>query len=214
MRRAISALIFAVSAGAALAVESDYKGCADLKEDAARLACYDAATRRFALAQADVGGWTIWEGRDDLTARKQITLVLQAKRFTVHDDTFRNAREALLMLTCTGGSVSLVFRFDRLVASDAVAAKYRIGDSEPRASRWPGAQNNRGFGPWEKPEARRMLTAMLEAAEMFVQTDTRTFGSTSATYELKGLKTAIAPHAALCGLDQRARPPSAASVKR
>ncbi len=151
------------------------------------------------MASTGFGAWYVETARDDLTRAPKVYFTLQAASFTIHADTFKAGREALLLIECTGGKLSLAFGFDRLVAGRTVAAKYRIGEAAPVASQWAAAQNSKGFGPYGRPEARAMVAAMREADELFVSTDTQILSSTSATYKLAGLKPAIDAHAKECG---------------
>ncbi|TDX64023.1 type VI secretion system (T6SS) VasI/EvfG family protein [Methylosinus sp. sav-2] len=208
-----SSLFFSFLASFIILPSVAIAACQDIANDADRLKCYDAAFRNgvstfpdkstiatSSTAANDTGAWTVEETTDHLSKQRKVIFYLQSDRAQVFSDPFAQSHNALLILTCDYKKPNLIFAFTKLVAgSRGVSASYRIGEPPVKSSRWKASQDNKAFGPWDSPEAAKMIAAMLGSEDMVVRSDAETFGSTEATYRLAGLKNISAKYPGACG---------------
>jgi hypothetical protein len=193
-----SALFHLLDIGRAHAATGD---CLNISDDKARLSCFDAEARaateqktKSLNAALSSGKWRVEWSKDELTLAKKLTLALIADSATVFASNSRSPDTAIAVISCANRKLTMYFKFpDSLVASQSgVSIQYRIGEAAPKNSVWEPSQDSEAFGPWNSSEARNMARAMMLADELYIESSTRTFSSTRARFDIRGLKQALA----------------------
>ena len=181
--------------------QSSADTCRKMTSDSERLKCFDEALKP-APASESKGAWRVVESKDDLTGKPDVTLSLLSTRAKVYHDSFRPDATAALYIRCMAGSrPSLAFSFGNrsLVANKEVDVEYRIGSAGPQKVRWDAAQGDHGYGPFNRPDALKMIRSMIDQPDLFLKGDTHIYGTSDAMFDITGLKAAIEPHRKACG---------------
>jgi type VI secretion system protein VasI len=180
-------------ADAAIAI--DWKPCADLADDAARLKCYDAAVEQALPSEGRrAGRWVVRTNRDKVTDELEYTFVTSSvEGHSRAEDPF------LLIISCGAGRSPLVaIEWHKYLGTGLTTLTTRYDDSAPEGETL--AISRPGTMTVETHYGLGVLRRFLRHARFIARVTPYRSAALTAEFDLTGLRDAIAPHRETCQL--------------
>lgn len=132
---------------------------------------------------------------DDARLQRIATWARETIRRRPRQQEQRDGPRAYLGVLCVRGAARLVVSIPgELVAGSSAVISYRVDSRPPvRGRGWRPSADYSTTGVWTTREALPIVRTMLEGTELFVRIDDSVFGRTEATFQLRGLREAMAP---------------------
>ncbi|KEP69445.1 hypothetical protein DL1_03915 [Thioclava dalianensis] len=187
----IFAAIIAACAGPALAQEN----CKAIKDDPARLACYDLAngvSETTKLSGAGLGKWQKAVDTSKLTDEKNVFLHLESE--DPLPGRFGAAGTAELWLRCQENKTSAFFTFNDNFMSDIQGygtIDYRIDDHPMQKLRTSASTDNKALGLWSGGTAIPFIKSLTNSQELVVRATPFNASALTMTFNTSGLDSAL-----------------------
>lgn len=188
---------------APLPAAADPAACARIAEDAARLACYDAAFPPRA-AQPASGSRSQWQS----TAAASL-LPGHSNRVVARESTddircrWINPRPVKLVIQCKDNVTSVAFETGCYMTSSQYRSyghvTYQLDDQPPRVADMVAGTDSRSLGFWSGDAAIPFLRELVGKARLAVKMTPYAEDPVSASFDLGGMAEAIAPVREECG---------------
>ncbi|SIN82745.1 type VI secretion system-associated protein TagO [Vannielia litorea] len=181
--------------------------CVSIKNEVARLNCYDAAASSFADVDREgrpveiptkptvadgTGKWNYQSSSDPLTDEAVFTAY-------VTSDYPSAGRDPILFVRCKSNSIDAYIAWNEYL-SDNTTVTVRFGDDEPETSNWASAVDETAtFVPGGRLQA--FLTRMMTVDKLTARIQPYREGPVTAVFDLTGMKTVFDPYRDLCRLE-------------
>ncbi|WP_409565774.1 type VI secretion system-associated protein TagO [Methylobacterium sp. E-045] len=171
--------------------------CPSLKDDKARLECYDGKAKP--SASPNTGEWYKQETVSDLDRSKTVTIAINSLRSSIYKDGSK-PQFARLVISCREKKTTLYVDFRSAIGyiDRTFSAQYRVGDNKPVSAKWSISQDHNAFGPFESPSTVPLVKALMQADDFYVRGDDAVGGTSDALFKVEGLSEAVKPLRAGC----------------
>ena len=159
--------------------------CAGVLDDAARLACYDAAYR---TPGQGAPRWSLYETTSALNDRRQVEAAIEA--LAPFEDRFGALVRASLHVACRDGSQQVWIHFGGAYFSEhagGAVMTYRLDDAPARRRDFDIAEDRRSLGFWTSRAAGIFLTELEGSRSLVVRATPFRTKEATAAFDLTGL---------------------------
>lgn len=191
---------FLVSSSVALASGEE---CIEVPNDLDRLACYDKALGRTPLRQMERmadSEWILATEKSKLTDQTSVFLRVDSKESI--DCGWNRGDKISLWIRCHENVTALVISTGCHMTSsdynDFGDVTYRIDDAKAQTVRMDESTNNRSLGLWRGNRSIPVIKQMFDSSSLVVRMTPFGQNPFIATFNIAGLKEAIAPLRAAC----------------
>jgi len=177
--------------------------CRSLESDAARLACYDTSFGVLETEETPSLEESLWDKRVDispLTDDKNVYLRIESTNSI--RGKYSGSGPASLLLRCRENTTAVIFTFNGHHMTDHQnygKVEYRLDELDLSTISTSASTDNRALGLWNGRQAIPFIQRMLGHNQMIVRALPFSESSITATFDIRGIDTAISELRDTCG---------------
>jgi type VI secretion system protein VasI len=177
--------------------------CTKIASDGERLACFDhafASDEQDATDQNGVGKWTVSTDQSAMTDDTSVYVSLFSDNEI--EGRFSGPGQAVLFLRCHENTTSAFVVFNDLFMSDNGGhgrLEYRIDKQDMAVINTSASNNNKALGLWSGGKSIPWIKKLLGKETLILRATPHSESSVTATFDIRGIDTAIADLRQTCG---------------